>query len=248
VTKPPHLLILGGTAEAAALAAALAGRLKVTSSLAGRTDHPAPLSGATRIGGFGGAAGLAAWIAAKAVDRVVDATHPFAATISAHAAAACAECRVPLLRLHRAAWRREPDDRWIEVNDMPSAAAALGQLGGRAFLTVGVQELAAFAGLDAVWKLIRLITPPRTGLDLGPHEILLGRGPFTLDEERRLLHCHGITLLVTKASGGAATEAKLVAAREAGLPVIMIRRPAQPGGTVVETVAAAVVWVMATGA
>ena len=248
MTKPPHLLILGGTAEAAALAAALAGRLKVTTSLAGRTEHPAPLAGAIRIGGFGGAAGLAAWIAANAVDRVVDATHPFAATISAHAATACAECRVPLLRLERAAWPREPGDRWIEVDDMASAAMALDHLGGRAFLTIGVQELAAFAGLDTVWKLIRLITPPRTGLDLGPHQILLGRGPFTLNEERQVLRRHGITVLVTKASGGAATGAKLVAAREAGLPVIMIRRPEKPAGAGVETIAAAVAWVMATGA
>jgi precorrin-6A/cobalt-precorrin-6A reductase len=248
VTARPHLLILGGTAEAAALAEALAGRLSVTTSLAGRTEQPAPLPGAVRIGGFGGAAGLAAWIAANAVDRVVDATHPFAATISAHAAAACAECRVPLLRLERAAWRREPGDCWIEVEDMASAATALGQLGGRAFLTIGVQELAAFAGLDEVWKLIRVITPPPTSLDLGPHQILPGRGPFTLEDERRLLRRHGITVLVTKASGGTATVAKLVAARAAGLPVIMIGRPAKPAGTSVETVAAAVAWVTAADA
>jgi precorrin-6A/cobalt-precorrin-6A reductase len=244
----PHLLILGGTAEAAALATALAGRLRVTTSLAGRTEQPAPLPGTVRIGGFGGVEGMGAWLVENDVDLVVDATHPFAATISDHAVAACAQCRVPRLRLQRPAWVRDPGDRWIEVEDASAAARTLARLGGRAFLTIGVQELDAFAGLDRIWKLVRLIAPPRTALDLGPHEIILGRGPFALAEERRLLQRYAISVLVTKASGGAATEAKLVAAREAALPVILIKRPPPPPGEVVESIKEALAWVMAKSA
>jgi precorrin-6A/cobalt-precorrin-6A reductase len=240
----PHLLILGGTADAAALAAILDGRLRITNSLAGRTGHPVALPGTIRVGGFGGAVGLSRWLAENAVDLVVDATHPFAATISANAANACAERRLPLLHLQRPPWHRDPRDRWIEVDDMASAAQALARSGGRAFLTVGVQELSAFSGLDAVWKLIRLISHPADPLDLGPHDIILRRGPFTLEDERQLLRDHRITVLVTKASGGAATEAKLIAAREADLPVIMVRRPKVPDGQIVENAEAAAAWVL----
>ena len=245
MTRPQHLLILGGTAEAAALAAALAGRLRVTTSLAGRTEQPAPLPGAVRVGGFGGVEGLAAWLVENEADLVVDATHPFAAVISDHAVAACAQCSLPRLRLQRPAWLRGPNDRWIEVEDASAAAQTLAGLGGRAFLTIGVQDLAAFAGLNDIWKLIRLIAPPKVDLDLGPHEIILGRGPFTLAEERRLLQRYEISVLVTKASGGAATEAKLEAARDAGLPVILIRRPPPPPGETVESVEDALAWVAA---
>jgi precorrin-6A/cobalt-precorrin-6A reductase len=244
MTDRPHLLILGGTAEAAALAAALDGRVRITSSLAGRTEHPAPLSGTTRRGGFGGAAGLARWLEDNTVDLVVDATHPFAATVAANAAAACAERPVPLLRLERPCWQRDPHDCWMEVDDMAAAAEALAGLGGRAFLTIGVQGLSAFAKLSNVWKLIRLITRPANPLDLDPHEIILGRGPFRLEDERSLLRTYRIDALVTKASGGTATEAKLIAAREAGLPVIMVQRPKRPSGNSVETVEAAARWVL----
>ncbi len=240
----PHLLILGGTAEAAALATALAGRLRVTTSLAGRTEAPSLPPGAIRIGGFGGADGMAAWLRENAVDRVVDATHPFAEAISAHAAEACAALALPRLRLQRPAWRRDPRDRWIEVEDAPAAARALALLGGRSFVTVGVQELAAFAGLTDIWLLIRLITPPKTPLDLGPHALIFDRGPFGLPEERLLLQRHRITSLVTKASGGAATEAKILAARDADLPVVVIRRPLPPPGPVVDSVEAALGWVL----
>ena len=240
-----HLLILGGTAEAAHLARRLAGDLAVTTALAGRTEHPAPLPGAVRIGGFGGADGLAAWLHENSVDLVVDATHPFAAAISAHAALACARLGLPRLRLQRPPWRRDPRDRWIEVADAPGAASALARLGGRAFLTVGVKELPAFAGLD-VWLLIRLIAMPAERPALGPHEFILGRGPFALAEERLLLQRHCITALATKASGGAATEAKIIAAREADLPVVLIRRPPPPDGPIVDCVEAAADWVAVT--
>lgn len=241
-----HLLILGGTAEAAALARALAGRLQVTTALAGRTEHPAPLPGAVRIGGFGGADGLADWLEKNEVDLVIDATHPFAAVISANAASACTRLGLPRLRLQRPAWRRDPRDRWAELETAEAAARALERLGGRAFVTIGVQELAAFQRLHGVWLLIRLIARPPAGLDLGPHQVILSRGPFNLAEERLLLQRHRITILVTKASGGAATEAKLIAAREADLPVIMIRRPPPPPGPITDSVEAAQAWVEST--
>lgn len=256
-TRPPraapsgraHLLIFGGTAEAAALAAAalerFAGRLDVTTSLAGRTAHPAPLPGRLRIGGFGGAAGLAAHLGADHVDLVVDATHPFAARISAQVVEACAAAGVPRLLLHRPPWQRHPLDRWVEVEDLAGAAAALPQLGRRVWLTVGARELGAFTGLRDHHFVVRLIDPPRAPLPLASCEILLGRGPFELAEERRILDRHAIDVLVAKASGGSATAAKLVAARERNLPVVMIRRPPPAPGPQVDNIAAALEWIAA---
>ncbi|HEX7967599.1 MAG TPA: cobalt-precorrin-6A reductase [Stellaceae bacterium] len=241
-----HLLILGGTAEAAALAGAALARfgkgLGVTSSLAGRTEHPVPPPGAVRIGGFGGVAGLAGYLAEHRVDVVVDATHPFAAQISAQAQAACATAGVPRLLLHRPPWPRHPLDRWVEVEDVAGAAAALPKLGRRAFLTIGASELAAFAPLGDMHFVVRLVDPPREKLPLASCEVLLGRGPFCLAEERLILDRRRIDVLVAKASGGGATEAKLIAARERSLPVVMVRRPPPPPGPRVDSVAAALDW------
>jgi len=247
---PRHLLILGGTAEAAELAAALGTRfgsgLKLTSSLAGRTEHPAPLPGIVRIGGFGGTDGLTAWLGTEAVDLVIDATHPFAAAISTHAAEACAALGLPRLRLQRPPWPRHPLDRWVEVESVAGAAHALKQMNSRrVFLTVGATDLEPFADLDAVWFLVRMIDPPPMPLPFLQAQLLLGRGPFSCPEEALLLRHHRIDTLVTKASGGSATEAKLIAAREADLPVVMVRRPPPPPGPLVETVAEAVEWVSA---
>lgn len=244
-----HLLILGGTAEAAALAAAalarFGDRLTVTTSLAGRTAQPAPLPGRVRSGGFGGTAGLAAYLAADSVDVVVDATHPFAAQISAHAAAACEAARIPRLLLERPPWQRHPRDRWVEVEHLAAAAAALPGLGRRVWLTIGARELDAFAGLAEHHFLVRLIARPTLPLPLPSHEVLVGRGPFNLAQERTILERHAIDVLVAKASGGAATEAKLVAARERNLPVVMVRRPPQPAGERVAGVAPALDWLAA---
>ncbi len=240
-----HLLILGGTAEAAALAAAALQRfgaaLSVTPSVAGRTEHPAPLPGKVRLGGFGGAEGLATYLAAANVDCVIDATHPFAAQISAQAAAACDAARVPRLVLLRPPWKRHPLDRWIDVGDVAGAAAVLPRLGRRVWLTIGQRELAAFAGLTGHHFLVRLVDPPAAPLPLASAELLLSRGPFNLAEERRILVRHAVEVLVAKASGGAATEPKLVAARERDLPVVMVRRPPPPGERV-EDLAAALDW------
>jgi precorrin-6A/cobalt-precorrin-6A reductase len=240
----PHLLILGGTAEAAALAVALVDRVRVTNALAGRTAAPVLPPGECRIGGFGDAEGLAAWLCANDIDLVVDATHPFATRISAHAVAACAATGRKLLRLERPAWRPVAGDRWLDVADPASAAALLARIGGRAFLTVGRQSLSVFQGLDHVWKLVRLIAPPADILPLAPYELVLGRGPFTIEAERYLLASRRITVLVTKASGGVGTEAKLAAARLADIPVIMIRRPLETAGAGVRSVEDAVAWVL----
>ena len=241
-----HLLILGGTAEAAALAgevlARFGERLAVTSSLAGRTEHPVPPPGAVRIGGFGGAAGLAAYLDQQRVDLVIDATHPFAAQISAQALAACEAAGLPRLLLHRPPWPRHLLDRWVEVEDLAAAAAALPKLGRRAFLTIGASELAAFAPLRDMHFVVRLVDPPRAKLPLVSCEVLLRRGPFCLAEERLILDRRRIEVLVAKASGGGATEAKLIAARERSLPVVMVRRPPPPPGPRVDSVAAALDW------
>lgn len=243
--RAAHLLILGGTAEAAALAAAaprLAPHLAVTTSLAGRTEHPAAIAGRVRIGGFGGSEGLARYLAAERVDLVIDATHPFAAQISAQAAAACAAAGVPRLLLLRPEWPHHPLDRWIEVEDLAGAARVLPQLGRGVWLTVGRRELGVFAGLTQHRFLVRLVDPPGEPLPLAQCDVLLGRGPFNLEEERRILQRHAIDVLVAKASGGAATEAKLVAARERELPVVMVRRPPPTPGERVDGVAAALDW------
>jgi precorrin-6A/cobalt-precorrin-6A reductase len=241
-----ELLILGGTGEASTLARAVLARfgdaLNLTTSLAGRTERPGPLPGRIRIGGFGGAAGIAAYLVEHGVDRLIDATHPFAAQISAAARLACDEARVPRLLLLRPPWPRHPLDHWIEVDTMAAAAEMVGRVGRRAFLTVGAGEIASFAAVTGVRFLVRLVDPPRGRLPLRLYEVVVGRGPFTLVEERSRLDCHAIDVLVCKASGGAATEAKILAARELGLPVIMVRRPPPEPGDAVETVEAAVDW------
>ena len=241
-----HLLILGGTGEAAALARGALARfgdgMSVTTALAGRTRHPGPIAGQVRIGGFGGAAGLAAYLLDREIDRLIDATHPFAALISRAARLAADRTGVPRLALRRPPWRRHPLDRWIEVDSIAAAALLVGRVGRRAWLTVGTGAVAAFAPAIGVGFVVRLIDPPREPLPLRLCEVVIGRGPFSVVEERRLVQRHAIDVLVCKASGGAATEAKLIAARELGLPVIMVRRPPAEPGPSVETVDAALDW------
>jgi precorrin-6A/cobalt-precorrin-6A reductase len=169
---------------------------------------------------------------------VIDATHPFAAQISAHVALACAETGVPLLTLERPPWQPRPGDRWIEVADTTEAAKALHGF-ARVWLTIGSSDLAAFTGMDQTWFLIRMIGPPATPLPLRHYELILGKGPFSLEAEQHLIKTHRIEALVTKASGGP-PPAKLLAAREAEMPVVMIRRPEKPLGESVESVATAV--------
>ncbi|WP_405020281.1 cobalt-precorrin-6A reductase [Kitasatospora sp. NBC_00070] len=226
-----HILILGGTTEARELAAALAERPapRVTSSLAGRVAQPRLPAGEVRVGGFGGAGGLADWLRAEAVDAVIDATHPFAGTISRNAAEAAAQVHVPLLALRRPSWVPVPGDRWHPVGSLEAAAAALPALGSRVFLTTGRQGLVTFAALDDLFFLARSVDAPEPPMPRRT-EVLLDRGPFTLDGERAVLREHRIDVLVTKDSGGAATAPKLAAARELGLPVVLVRRPEPPAG------------------
>lgn len=244
--SPERLLILGGTAEAAALARGAEARfgdsLHVTTSLAGRTERPGPIPGEIRIGGFGGTSGLAAYLTECGIDRLIDATHPFAARISAAARLACESAGVPRLMVVRPPWRRHPMDRWIEVGDMAAAAATVARVGRRAWLTVGASEIGRFSAVTGVHFLVRLIDPPRRGVPLRSYRLVVGRGPFGLAEERRLFARHAIDVLVCKASGGAATEAKIVAARELGLPVVMVQRPRMEPGEAVDSVAKALEW------
>ena len=237
-----RVLILGGTREAAELARRVheAGEVAAITSLAGRLPNPALPPGEVRIGGFGGAVGLADYLEAEGIAAVIDATHPFAATISAHAQLACEGRGVPRLVLRRPSWRPAPGDRWYVVDDLEGAAALLPTVARRAFLTTGSGGLEAFSAVPNVWFLVRLIAP-RSPLPIPGAALVTGRPPFTLDRERRLIAARRIDTLVTKNSGGAA-EAKLDAAREAGIQVIMIRRPPPPPGETVETVTQALRW------
>ncbi|MFJ5552379.1 cobalt-precorrin-6A reductase [Streptomyces sp. NPDC093225] len=249
---PRHVLVLGGTTEARRLAETLAGLpgLRLTTSLAGRVARPVLPPGEVRIGGFGGPEGLAAWLRQHRVAALVDATHPFAERISFNAAAAARAAGVPLLAVRRPSWQPHEGDDWHPVDSLEGAAALLadGRLGERVFLTTGRMGLAAFAGLDGPWFLVRSVDapdgarPPRT-------EVLLDRGPFTLDGERALLRAHRIDVLVTKDSGGTATAPKLAAAREAGIPVVVVRRPPTPPGVpTAPDVPTAAAWVRDTTA
>lgn len=233
-----HVLILGGTTEARRLADALTARqtapagtsaLRVTSSLAGRVAAPRLPAGEVRIGGFGGPEGLARWLREHEVDALIDATHPFAGTISDNAAQAAATAHVPLLVLRRPGWVPGPGDNWHQVDSLDEAAAALPALGSRVFLTTGRMGLAHFARLTDLWFLVRSVDPPEPPHPPRMHTVL-DRGPFTLDGERDLLRRHRIDVLVTKDSGATATAPKLTAAREAALPVLLIRRPPTPQG------------------
>lgn len=239
-----RVLILGGTTDGAALAthcATLPG-VEIISSLAGRVREIARPAGAVRVGGFGGADGLAAYLEAERIDGVVDATHSFAARISAHAAQACATARVPLLALVRPPWTAIPGDRWHDAADMSHAAAIVATMGTRVFLTVGRQELAPFATCSDRWFLIRTIDAPDVPLP-PQHTLLRARGPFARDEEEVLLREHAIDVLVSKNSGGDATYPKIEAARNLGIPVVMVQRPPRSPVPYVETVAEAVTWV-----
>lgn len=236
------ILVLGGTGEARELAGELdAAGVHVTSSLAGRVSRPRLPAGTVRIGGFGGPDGLAKWLRERGVVAVVDATHPFAERISASAAAACTRANVPLLRLQRPGWNEGPEDDWHWVADLEQAAGTISSLGERVMLTTGRQGLPAFADVSDAWFLVRCVEQPQPPLP-PRHELLLDRGPYTLDGELALMDEHQIELVITKDSGGTLTEAKLQAARTRGLPVIVVRRPPRPDVASVATVAESLTW------
>ena len=245
-----NLLLLGGASEATALGRALAGdvRFRATLSLAGRTLHPAPQPLPSRAGGFGGIEGLAAYLRAHGIAALIDATHPFAAQISRHAEAAAALAGARLLVLRRPPWRREAGDVWTLVPDLTAAAAALGKAPRRVFLTTGRLELAPFAAAPWHSYVLRAVEPPASALLPPRTELVVARGPFDEDDERRLMRDRGIEIVVTKNSGGSATQAKLAAARALGLPVVMVDRPAAGGAETVATVPEAMAWLGAVHA
>lgn len=240
------VLILGGTGEARALAAALHADARATtrviSTLAGRVVQPRLPVGEVRVGGFGGPDGLAAYLREQRVDAVVDATHPFAERMSWSAHAACAQAHTPLLRLERPPYVRDPAIEWREVASLHAAAALLPAAGARVFLTTGRQGLAAFAPVRDAFFLVRCVDPPDPATLPPDHELVLDRGPFTLAGELELIDRHALDVLVTKDSGGPMTEAKLAAARERALPVIVVARPPRPDGPTVATVEQALAW------
>ncbi|WP_433528341.1 cobalt-precorrin-6A reductase [Micromonospora sp. CA-263727] len=242
-----RVLILGGTAEARALAARLADQpaVAVVSSLAGRVADPRLPVGEVRVGGFGGVDGLARWLSAQHIDVVVDATHPYAARMRVAAVAAADTAGLAHLRLERPGWTAQPGDRWHRVPDVPAATRTLPALGRRVLLTTGRQSLSAFLPLSGLWILARVVDEPPEPIPAHVR-LLRSRGPYTLRGELDLMRTHRIDVLVTKNSGGPLTEAKLDAARRLGLPVLMIDRPAPvASSTTVTTVEEALRWLSA---
>jgi precorrin-6A/cobalt-precorrin-6A reductase len=240
-----RILLLGGTAEARILAARLHPDVDVISSLAGRVPEPALPVGEVRIGGFGGVEGMRRWLSDTAVDAVVDATHPYAATITAHSAAVCDELGVPHLVLVRPAWPR--GDAIVVSSDTEAAKTVAAERYSRVFLTTGRSGTRAFADVNA-WFLIRAVTAPDAETLPRRHQVVLSRGPYHYDDELALLRGHRIDVLVTKNSGGAMTRPKLDAAAALGIPVVMVDRPPLPPGVAtVATVDEAAAWVRSTG-
>ncbi|AKK27726.1 cobalt-precorrin-6A reductase [Mycobacterium sp. EPa45] len=236
-----RILLLGGTGEARALAARLHPEYDIVSSLAGRVPDPALPVGPVRIGGFGGIDGLRRWLRDDDIDAVVDATHPFASTMTAHAAQVCTELGMPYLVLSRPAW--DPAGAIRVSSDVDAAQVIADQHYSRVFLTTGRSGVRPFTDSNA-WFLIRVVTPPAADVLPRNHEVLLSRGPYGYDDEFALLRDNKIDVLVTKNSGGALTEAKLHAAKDLGVAIVMIDRPPLPAGvTAVGTVEEAATWV-----
>lgn len=224
-----RLLLLGGTTEASRLAAALAeAGIPALFSYAGRTETPRTQPLPMRVGGFGGTAGLEAFLRTEGITHVIDATHPFAAQMSRNAIAACTATGVPLCAFERVPWQPGPGDSWTRVTDLDAAVAALPDPPARVFLAIGKQHLGAFAAKPQHHYLLRLVDPPEAPLPLPDAEAIIARGPFDASGDTELLTTHAITHIVAKNAGGAGAEAKLIAARALHLPVILIDRPALP--------------------
>lgn len=245
----PNLLILGGTTEATALCARLAElEVRATLSLAGRVSRPKRQPLPVRIGGFGGIDGLARHLEAERITHVIDATHPFAAQMSGNAIAACDRMDVPLVALSRAPWAAGPGDDWTHFADIAGAVAALDRPGLRVLLAVGRMHLDAFAPNPQHHYVLRLVDPPEGSLPFPRAEVIVDRGPFTVEGDTALMRDHGIELVVSKNSGGTGAVAKITAARDLGLPVLMIDRPALPERAEVHGIDAALGWLADHGA
>ncbi len=238
------ILILGGTSESRELATALDARsdVAVTLSLAGRTAHPRPQGVPTRIGGFGGAEGLARFIAAENVGILIDATHPYADRISANAHWAARETGVPFLALRRAPWQALPGDRWTSVETIEEAASALGSDPVRVFLALGRKDIMPFAHAPQHTYLVRSVDPIDPPLPVPDATYVTARGPFNEAQDRVMLERHNIEIIVSKNSGGDASYGKIAAARALQIPVVMIGRPALPEAPSANTVEQALAW------
>jgi precorrin-6A/cobalt-precorrin-6A reductase len=239
-----HVLVLGGTLEASALARALAeAGVPATLSYMGRVERPKPQPVPVRVGGFGGVDGLVAWLRDHGVTHLVDATHPFAAQMSGNAIAAAALTGVPLIALTRPPWQPGPGDRWTRVPDMAAAVAALAGPARRVMLAIGRMHLAEFAAQPQHDYLLRLVDPPREAPPLPRHSVVVDRGPFSAQADRNLMVRHGTELVVAKNAGGEGSVSKLIAARDLGLPVLMIDRPALPPRAEAATVGQVLDWI-----
>jgi precorrin-6A/cobalt-precorrin-6A reductase len=239
-----HILILGGTREASMLARRLAEdvAIKPILSFAGRTENPVLPPIPFRIGGFGGADGLYHYLVAENIDAVIDATHPFAVRISENARTACRRSHIPLVAFTRPAWEQHGGDRWIEVDDVDAAVRALGDRPRRVLLTHGRLQLSAFARSPQHTYIVRAIDRPADIMALPRHHLILARGPFAKSAENQLMGDERIDIVVSKNSGGSATYAKIEAARELGIPVVMMRRPRIDGAAELFDVDAVMMW------
>jgi precorrin-6A/cobalt-precorrin-6A reductase len=239
-----RILILGGTTEARELGRELADRddMEVTLSLAGRTAAPSAQAVPVRCGGFGGIAGLAKYIRDHEIGALIDATHPFAATMSAHALSAAVQTNTPMIALCRPPWRHGAGDRWTEVESVSEAVAALGSMPRQVFLALGRQELAPFVSAPQHHYLIRSVDPVDPPLAVPSTQYILARGPFEEDNERALILAHAIDVVVAKNSGGVATYGKIAAARGLGIPVILVQRPPAPAAPQAASVGEVVAW------
>ncbi len=242
-----RLLVLGGTTEASSLARRLADEPAVDAllSLAGATAHPARAPIPQRIGGFGGASGLADFLRSERIGAVVDATHPFAARMSANAVEACRLAGTPLVVFTRPPWAREPGDRWIEVASMDAAVGMLGAARKTVFLTQGRLQLSAFARAPQHRYIVRAIDRPAEIDALPDCKLVLARGPFALADELQLMRNEAVETLVTKNSGGRATYAKIEAARALGIEVVMVARPPAPEAETLHDLDAVTGWIAA---
>ena len=242
-----RVLLLGGSTEASVLARLIAEQpeFEAILSLAGRTQNPKPAPVGTRSGGFGGVAGLASYIRRERIHAVVDATHPFAARISANAVAACEQSGCTLIAIERPAWQPQPGDNWTSVPNVASAIAALGPAPRRVLTTIGRQQLHELEAHPHHHYIIRVIDPPDAPLRLPGFTLIATRGPFTVDDDIALLEREKIDIVVAKNSGGDAAVSKLVAARALSIPVVMVARPPPGGARTVPSPAAALEWLLA---
>ena len=238
-----RVLLLGGTSEASGIALALAeAAVSAMFSYAGRTAMPMTQPLPTRVGGFGGVDGLIRYLNTEQITHVIDATHPFAAQMSRHAVLACAKTQTPLIAYERLPWVAEAGDDWRHVPDVEAAVAALPEAAARVFLAIGKQTLAPFAARPQHFYLLRLVDTPKAALPLLKVETLLARGPFTIEGDLALLRAHRITHVVAKNAGGDGARAKLVAARELSVPVILIERPHMPERHIARNVDEVMCW------